>query len=188
MKSLVLASLIDLLVGQGFPLPFAVELAPYLHERRALEDGPSRKPTESMNGMIPASPNKEVMESLCLEWYGHVVTKVPSEDGQGSYCIRGPRAHDWSCVAIALLWDRYVNDTARFRFPQSLRDAWNDAKSFPANCTFSLYWLWFHCLKTKEDRIKAIERVNAMYGPGGEGINRKMRGNDPGLHKPSHDR
>lgn len=166
----------DLLASVGFTGPFAVELAPYLEARRALEDGPNRPITVSMNGMIPASPCTEVMDNLCLEWYGHSVTKVPSNDGQGSYCIRGPRAHEWSCVAIACLWDKYVNDRSRFRFrfPENLRYAWNESKVFSRN-SFSQFWQWFQYYRLREDRVRAIEAVNRMYGPGGEAINRRLR-------------
>ena len=169
----------DLLASVGFHGPFAVELAPYLEARRALEDGPNRNPTESMNGMVPGGVNAEVMDALCLGWYGHNVSKVTANDGQGCYVIKGPHAQKHSCVAIACLWHRYVNDSSRFNFPRELRAAWNESlflssQMKPADLfNFVVNWVRYDSLR--EDRIKAFERCNAMYGPGGSDLNRKLR-------------
>lgn len=175
MLSMLLLSLVS---DQGFETPFAHEVIPYAIARQQLEDGPSKPPTVSAVGMYPGGTNKEVMEQLCLEWHGHKVSTVTDSEGQGCYMINGPRAQDWGVVCVLLVWDKYIN-SGKFSFPEHLKHAWNESKRiswmFKHVKTLPLSDLFGNYERLRIDRIKAIEKVNNMYGPGGEDLNRKLK-------------
>ena len=170
--------LLSLFADHGFEAPFAQDVLPYAIARQRLEDGPSKPPTVSAVGMYPGGTNKEVMEQLCLDWHGHKVTVVHDSEGQGCYMITGPRAQDWGVVSVLLVWDKYIN-SGKFAFPEPLKNAWNESKHMSwlmkYKKDFSTAFFPGRYEMLKENRLKAIEKVNQMYGPGGEDLNRKLK-------------
>jgi hypothetical protein len=123
----VLAKLKD----KGFAGPFGQEIAKFATLRQIIEDGPGRKHSKSIVGMIPAGLNKEVVQELGLKVgskndEGFKLKRITAKDGQGTYAIYGQRANVLSAVAIAMVWDRYVNELECFK-PDEVR-AWNKSK------------------------------------------------------------
>jgi hypothetical protein len=145
----------------GLSGPIANEIAPYAQLRVIHEDGEQRSPDESMNGMVPGSPNKEVMKKLYMP--DCTLGTVRANDGQGCYVIRGPRAHVMSSVAVGLWYDEMINRMAS----KEDMDLWNESK----NCSHMLalghldrfYHRRFEVLK--EHREHLIRKFDSMYGP-----------------------
>jgi len=123
---------LERLQEEGFHGPFCEEVARFAVLRQIIEDGPSREHSVSMVGMSPGGMNKEVMNHLGLipgneNHHGLVLKTVGTNDGQRCYAIYGPRADVTSTVAIALLWDKYVNEMPSFKLEERL--AWNQSKA-----------------------------------------------------------
>jgi hypothetical protein len=164
-------SIVKEVQDHGLSGPIALEVAPYAQLRRIHEDGLDRPTDISYNGMVPGSPNKEVIQKLCMP--DHTVGRVSSNDGQGCYSIKGPRANVMGAVAIALWYDAIVNSD-RFRICNAEeRKIWNESR----HCSHMIaignkhpkYLLKFRMLKMKRDRI--LQKVNSAYGPQGRHIN-----------------
>ncbi len=123
---------LERLQEEGFHGPFGQEVARFAVLRQIIEDGPTREHSVSMVGMSPGGMNKEVMNHLGLipgskNNDGLVLKTVDTNDGQRCYAIYGPRADVASTVAIALLWDKYVNEMPNFKLEERL--AWNQSKA-----------------------------------------------------------
>jgi hypothetical protein len=123
---------LERLQEHGFHGPFCEEVARFAVLRQIIEDGPTREHSVSIVGMSLGGMNKEVMDHLGLiqgnkNNEGLVLKTVDSNDGQRCYAIYGPRADVTSTVAIALLWDKYVNELPNFKPEERL--AWNQSKA-----------------------------------------------------------
>lgn len=161
---------LERLQEEGFYGPFGEEVARFAVLRQIIEDGPSREHSVSMVGMSPGGMNKEVMNHLGLipgneNNKGLVLKTVGTNDGQRCYAIYGPRADVTSTVAIALLWDKYVNEMPNFK-PEE-KHAWNQSKAIAeklakgeAGDVAGRAVLTSLAGETK----KALAKANRMYG------------------------
>jgi hypothetical protein len=161
--------------NHGLSGPIAHEAAQYAQLRCIHEDGPDRPHDISYNGMVPGSPNKEVMEKLYMP--DCKLGRVSSYDGQGSYSITGPRAHIMASTAIALWYDSMINSD-RYRIcSQEERRLWNESRwcshMIAINHHDILYRIKFDELKEKRDRV--LQKVNSAYGPQGPAITQQRR-------------
>jgi hypothetical protein len=155
---------------EGFYGPFGEEVAKFAMLRQIIEDGPTREHSVSIVGMCPGGLNKQVMNYLGLipgnkNNDGLVLRTVDANDGQRSYAIYGPRANVTSTVAIALLWDRYVNEMPNFK-PEE-KHAWNESKAISeklakGETSGEVGRAVLTCL-AGETR-KALAKANRMYG------------------------
>ncbi len=122
---------LERLQQEGFHGPFCEEVAKFAMLRQIIEDGATREHSISIVGMSTGGMNKEVMNRLGLiqgnkNNDGLVLKTVDTNDGQRCYAIYGPRADVTSTVAIALLWDKFVNELPSFKDQERL--AWNRSK------------------------------------------------------------
>jgi hypothetical protein len=178
--------IVELLEKFGFNGPFAEELAKFALLRQLIEDGTNRPHTVSMVGMVPGGLNKKVVEKMGLKHgetneVGLKLTRVTANDGQGSYALYGPLANVWSCLAIVLVWDEYIN-SGQFSIKQDLISAWNLSKELSCRiaqgdadrCAKDTYET-----ELSQAREKAIKRVNQMYGPGSSSIEGLVKSLEP---------
>jgi hypothetical protein len=178
--------IIDLLERFGFTGPFAEELAKFALLRQLIEDGTNRSDTVSMVGMVPGGINKRVVEKMGLKRgeineHGLKLSQVTANDGQGSYAVYGPLANVWSCLAIVLVWDEYVNG-GQFSISPELAVAWNESKKISrriAEGQADPDAVLKYEKDIAERRTKAIKRVNAMYGPGSSSIEGLVKNLEP---------
>lgn len=158
--------------NHGLSGPIAYEVAPYAQLRCIHEDGLDRPTNISMNGMVPGSPNKEVIKQLYMP--GHTVGSVRANDGQGCYVIKGPKAHVMASVAIALWYDAIINSD-KFRVcTAEERRIWNESRHYSHMMALGkmsgIHRVKFK--KLKEERERIIQKVNRAYGPQGHHINK----------------
>ena len=161
---------LERLQEEGFHGPFGEEVAKFAVLRQIIEDGPSREHSVSIVGMCPGGMNKEVMNYLGLipgnkNNDGLVLKTVDSNDGQRCYAIYGPRADVTSTVAIALLWNKYVNELPNFKPEEKL--AWNQSKAISETMakgeTEDVAGRAVLSCMAGETR-KVIAKANRMYG------------------------
>jgi hypothetical protein len=157
--------------NHGLSGPIAYEVAPYAQLRCIHEDGLDRPTDISYNGMVPGSPNKEVIKQLYMP--GHTVGTVTANDGQGCYVIKGPKAHVMASVAIALWYDAIINSD-KFRIcTAEERRIWNESRHYShmmaTGKMSGLHKVKFKRLREKREKI--IQKVNRAYGPQGNHIN-----------------
>ena len=161
---------LERLQEEGFHGPFGQEVARFAVLRQIIEDGPTREHSVSMVGMSPGGMNKEVMNRLGLvqgnENRGGLVLKtIGTNDGQRCYAIYGPRADVTSTVAIALLWDKYVNEMPNFK-PEE-KQAWNQSKAISESLakgeTDDVAGRAVLACMAGETR-KVLAKANRMYG------------------------
>jgi hypothetical protein len=163
----------------GLQGPIAVEASQYAQLRCMHEDGLDRPPDVCMNGMVPGSPNKEVVQKLYMP--DCTLGQVTAKDGQGCYVIKGPRAHIMGSVAIALWYDAIINSDRFNICNEKERQIWNESKK----CSYMMwagtlhpkYRFRFHRLKKQRDKI--LQRVNSAYGPQGASINQNKKKMEP---------
>jgi hypothetical protein len=155
----------------GLSGPIAKEVAPYAQLRCIHEDGEKRNHNESCNGMVPGSPNKEVMEKLCMP--GCTLGKVTANDGQGCYVIKGPKAHVMSSVAIGLWFDAMIQKLGS----REEKDLWNEAKHCSHMIAIShpdpIHERRFEVLREYVEHL--VKKYNSMYGPQGKAIEQNKR-------------
>ncbi len=161
---------LERLQEQGFRGPFGEEVAKFAMLRQIIEDGPTREHSVSIVGMSIGGMNKEVMANLGLipgneNNNGLVLKTVDTNDGQRCYAIYGPRADVTSTVAIALLWDKYVNEMPNFK-PEE-KYAWNQSKAISEQIakgeTSQAAGRGVLTCLTGETR-KVLAKANRMYG------------------------
>ena len=161
---------LERLQEEGFHGPFGQEVARFAVLRQIIEDGPTREHSVSMVGMSPGGMNKEVMNHLGLtpgnmNTDGLVLKTVGTNDGQRCYAIYGPRADVTSTVAIALLWDKYVNEMPNFKLEERL--AWNQSKAISEKLAKGETGdvagrVFLTCLASETKKVLA--KANRMYG------------------------
>jgi hypothetical protein len=161
---------LERLQEQGFHGPFGEQVARFATLRQIIEDGPTREHSVSIVGMSLGGINKEVMNYLGLipgnrNNDGLVLKTVDTNDGQRCYAIYGPRADVTSTVAIALLWDKYVNEMPNFKTEE--RHAWNQSKAISEKLakgeTEDVAGRAVLSCMAAETR-KVIAKANRMYG------------------------
>jgi len=161
---------LERLQEHGFRGPFGEEVARFAMLRQIIEDGPTREHSVSIVGMCPGGLNKEVMNYLGLipgnkSNDGLVLKTVDANDGQRSYAIYGPRADVTSTVAIALLWDKYVNEMPNFNPEERL--AWNQSKTISeklAKGEASDEAGRLFLASAADQTRKVLAKANRMYG------------------------
>jgi hypothetical protein len=160
-------SLVNKLETFGFKGPFGRELARYALIRQIHEDGVQRESSKSIVGLWPGCWNKEVIVSLTpyFEAQGLDLKTVGTPEGTKSYAIYGPMANIWSGVAIALVWEKYLDV---LHMDPKLKKAWIDSKLLSER--ISQYIgpkpdLYESYLQLEADRRKVLETVNRMYNP-----------------------
>ncbi|GEM_PF-870277 len=155
---------------KGFEGPFGEEVAKLALVRQIHEDGPQREHSRSIVGMVPGGVNQEVVKSLGLRLgkcnsQGLTLKRLKANDGQSTYGIYGPRANVASVVAIALVWDKYVNEFSSFK-PEEVR-AWNLSKvisrDIAAGTAAPKAKVTFRT-RLVEPRKEALKRANRIYG------------------------
>ncbi len=161
---------LERLQEEGFHGPFCEEVARFAVLRQIIEDGPTREHSVSMVGMSPGGMNKEVMNRLGLipgnkNNDGLVLKTVGTNDGQRCYAIYGPRADVVSTVAIALLWDKYVNEMPSFKLEEKI--AWNQSKAISEKLAkgetgHEAGRAMLTCLAAETRKVLA--KANRMYG------------------------
>jgi hypothetical protein len=172
-------SIVKEIQDHGLPGPLAREVASFAQLRCIHEDGIDRPHTISYNGMVPGSPNKEVRTRLVMP--DCTLGKASSNDGQGCYVIKGPRAHVFGSVAVGLWFDMIIN-SERFRIcSNDERKVWAESRQLSHMLALDQgeqsHAERFEELKGHRDRI--LKRANAAYGPQGNAINQtkeKLRG------------
>lgn len=153
----------------GLSGPIAREAAKYAHLRCIHEDGLDRPTNISYNGMVPGSPNKEVIEKLYMP--DHKLGRVTANDGQGCYVIKGPKAHVMGSVAIALWYDAIINsDRLRVCSAEEKR-IWNLSRYYSHMIALGHRNYKHKFQKLKEPRDQILQKVNRAYGPKGHSIN-----------------
>lgn len=167
---------VETLNRHGFEGPFGHEVARMALVRQIIEDGAQRDHSKSMVGMVPGGINRKVVRSLGLEpgatnVHGYKLTTVPAHDGQRSYAIYGPRANVLSVAAIALVWERYVNELQCFDDADAR--VWNQAKVISrkiaeGNAKPQAKVHFRNVLREK--RHKLLRRVNRIYGSNAAGV------------------
>jgi len=161
---------LERLQEEGFHGPFCEEIARFAVLRQIIEDGPTREHSVSIVGMSTGGMNKEVMNHLGLiqgnkNNDGLVLKTVDTNDGQRCYAIYGPRADVTSTVAIALLWDKYVNELPSFKDQE--RSAWNQSKKISetlakGETSDETKHEFASCLASETRKVLA--KANRMYG------------------------
>ncbi len=160
--------LVKELQGYGLRGPISLELAQFALLRQIHEDGIDRSADRSLNGMVPGGINQRVMDRL--DWSFHKLSRVTANDGQGCYCIRGPRANIQGALAIALWYDEIistwpsVDDRERALWERSKVNSYLQTTPF----TESEYVLTF--LGNEPARLALLTKVNNWYGPQGRHI------------------
>jgi hypothetical protein len=155
---------------QGFEGPFGEEVAKMALIRQIHEDGPQREHSKSIVGMIPGGVNKEVVGSLVLRLgkpnsEGLLLKRLKAKDGQSTYGIYGTRANVVSVVAIALVWEKYVNKFSCFK-PEEVW-AWNISKLISRNIargTASPKAKVMFRTRLVEPRKRALKKANRIFG------------------------
>jgi len=155
---------------QGFHGAFGEEVGRFAVLRQIIEDGPTREHSVSIVGMCPGGMNKEIMNRMGLipgakNQDGLVLRTVDTQDGQQSYAIYGPRADVTSAVAIALLWDKYVNELPYFKAEEKL--AWNQSKAISegiAKGDISHEAVHLTLAYVSDEAKKVLAKANRMYG------------------------
>jgi hypothetical protein len=157
--------------NHGLSGPIAHEVSKYAQLRCIHEDGPDRKHDVSYNGMVPGSPNKEVMALLYMP--DCKLSKVSSNDGQGCYSITGPRAHVMASTAIALWYDMIINSTRICSDEEKM--IWKESRWVSHRIAVDdpepLYTIRFSELYMQRQKI--LRKINAAYGPQGEAIHQQ---------------
>jgi hypothetical protein len=126
---------IDRLNTQGYKGPFAGEIAKFTLIRQIVEDGPTRNHSTSIVGMSVGGANAEALRDVgltmgCVNADGLSLKTCASEEGQNTYyAIYGPRANACSAAALAVLWDKYINEKYRDKFTSEEIEGWNRCKS-----------------------------------------------------------
>ena len=158
--------------NHGLSGPIAHEVAKYAQLRCIHEDGPQRNHNVSYNGMVPGSPNREVVTRLYMP--DCKLGRVSSNDGQGCYSISGPRAHIMASTAIALWYDMIINSTRYRVCNDEERRIWRESRHCSHMIAIDhpevLYQVKFDELRERREKI--IRKVNSAYGPEGAGIAR----------------
>ncbi len=159
-------ALVEALKLVDFTGPFGRQVAKYALIRQVHEDGVTRSSSKSMVGMIPGGVNTAVVTKLepFFTKCGIRVKKVGAHDGLRSYAMYGENANVWSGVAIALVWDKYLEE---FRIKESLKEAWKRSKALSRKISegkasedeLREYYVTLH-----KDREKAFHRVNRIFG------------------------
>jgi hypothetical protein len=162
----------DQLGERGFEGPLADEVGRFALIRQLIEDGQNREHSVSIVGMCPGGANERVMCELGLtlgatNQEGLTLKKVTS-NGETFYALYGPRADVYSVVAVALLWDKYVNEAQTSRFKDEEIHAWNVSKEISRRinakaATAEEIDRYFGQLAAP--RRHAIEKANRMYSP-----------------------
>ncbi len=161
--------LVDKLETNGIKRPFAEDVAKFALIRQIVEDGADRSHCRSIVGMSLCEPHSAVLQSLGLK-----LGKVGAEDirlgtvrtaDSAYYELKGPRANLCSAAAIALLWDKYVNELHVRRFNEDEREAWNVSKEISDRISHSQAALGdFHFYRElKPLRTKVLSKVNSIY-------------------------
>jgi hypothetical protein len=161
---------LEKLQEQGFHGAFGEEVGRFAVLRQIIEDGPTREHSVSIVGMCPGGMNKEVMNRMGLipgmkNQDGLVLRTVGTHDGQQSYAIYGPRADVTSTVAIALLWDKYVNEMPYFKIEE--KRAWNQSKAISegiAKGDISHEAVHLTLAYVSDEAKKVLAKANRMYG------------------------
>jgi hypothetical protein len=161
---------LERLQNEGFHGAFGEQVARFAVLRQIVEDGPTREHSVSMVGMCPGGMNKEIMNHMGLvpgtkNQDGLVLGTVDAHDGQQSYAIYGPRADVTSTVAIALLWDKYVNELPYFKLEERL--AWNQSKAISeriAKGEISDEAVRLVLTSVSDKAKEVIAKANRMYG------------------------
>lgn len=125
--------IVDRLNEQGFKGPFAYEAAKFALVRQIIEDGAERHNSLSIVGMSIGGANAEALRDIgltmgCVNAAGMSLRQCLSAEGQTFYSIHGPRANVWSAAAIAILWNKYVNEVFRGTFTSEEVEGWNACK------------------------------------------------------------
>ena len=108
---------------------------------------------------------------------GFTLKKVTSNEGETFYALYGPRANVISAVAIALLWDKYIDQAYTSRFTPVQVEAWNESKEISCKicrnkATTEEIEKYYGELAVP--RRKAIEKANRMYSPTAAGTITKI--------------
>jgi hypothetical protein len=124
---------VDRLSEQGFKGPFAYEAAKFALVRQIIEDGADRHNSVSIVGMSVGGANAEALRDIgltigCVNAMGMSLKQCMSAEGQTFYSIHGPRANVWSAAAIAILWNKYVNEVFSGTFTSEEVAGWNACK------------------------------------------------------------
>lgn len=172
-------SIVEEVQDHGLSGPIAKEAAQFALLRRIHEDGLDRATDVSMNGMIPASPNREVIEQVYMPECE--LGRVTANDGQGCYVIEGPRANIYGATAIALWYDAIINSD-RFKIcNEREREIWNMSRHhshmIAIGRTAAIHENYMRVFK--EDRLEILEKVNRAYGPAGRNINQLRKKLEP---------
>lgn len=161
--------LVQKIQEHGLEGPIAMEVAQFALLRQILEDGIDRSSDKSFNGMVPGGVNKRVMERL--DWTHHRLSRVTANDGQGCYCITGPRANLQGALAIALWYDEIISSWPSIKDHE--RDLWERSKTFSYLQTTAFadtrHVMTF--LGDESVRLKLLMKANECYGPKGCYIN-----------------
>jgi hypothetical protein len=164
-------SVVDETKDHGLSGPIAFEAAQFALLRRIHEDGLSRDTAVSMNGMVPGSPNKEVITRLDLD--GCELSHTTANDGQGCYVINGPRANIFGAVAIALWYDEIINSDRFHICNKREKEIWNTSKHHSHMIAIGkkapIHRNYMRAFR--KERIQILEKVNRAYGPQGKHIN-----------------
>ena len=173
----------DSVVGEvedhGLSGPLAFEASQFALLRRIHEDGLARATDVSMNGMVPSSPNKEVIEQVDIDECE--LSRTTANDGQGCYVISGPRANIFGAAAIALWYDAIINSD-RFKIcNEREREIWNTSRHhshmIAIGRTQPIHRNYFHAFK--KERMEILKKVNRAYGPQGSHINSLQKKLEP---------
>jgi hypothetical protein len=173
---------VDQLTNRGFGGPLADEVGRFGLVRQLIEDGQNRKHSVSIVGMSLGGANESVLKELGLKMgetneAGFTLKKVTSSDGETFYALYGPRANVCSAVAIALLWDKYINQAYTSSFTREQIEAWNKSKEISRKicrnkATAEEIEKYYGELAVP--RRKAIEKANRMYSPTAAGAITKI--------------
>ncbi|MEW6348790.1 MAG: hypothetical protein AB1646_06980 [Thermodesulfobacteriota bacterium] len=151
----------------GFRGPFGEEVARYALVRQLHEDGLSRPDAKSIVGLWPGCWNKEVMDRLTpyLQERGLHLKQVGTPEGGKSYAIYGPHANVWSGVAIALVWEKYLEV---LQIDHGLKEAWRRSQHLSEKIAVnraseSDFIGYYNHLGAQ--RRKVLETVNRRYNP-----------------------
>jgi len=173
---------VDQLKDRGFGGPLAEEVGRFGLIRQLIEDGQNREHSVSIVGMSVGGANGRVLSELGLTLGGSnedgfTLKKVRSSDGETFYAVYGPRSDVCSAVAIALLWDKYINDAYPASFTREEIQAWNMSKDISCK---------IRCNQATSEEIhkyygdfaaprrKVIEKANRMYSPTAAGAITKI--------------
>jgi hypothetical protein len=173
---------VDELKDRGFGSPLAEEVGRFGLIRQLIEDGQNRDHSVSIVGMSLGGANESVLRELGLTMgatndAGFTLKKVTSSDGETFYAVHGPRANVCSAVAIALLWDKYINHAYTSSFAREQVEAWNRSKEI--SCKMCCNQATAEEIEDYHGELaalrrKAIEKANRMYSPTAAGAITKI--------------